>query len=880
MSLSQIKSLVCACFALALLYQYPSTASAQLTTGYRPITEPGIRGVRIHPGALAPNRRKFYLPQNLYHEYSWRGWEYSNYARDEYERYVDIQLEGNRHYDLFGNYIARGWTIYDWTENNPLRQGSGIFKSPRYSSWFDRVMISSAQKGQFHTALTISDAIRTTLTPLTFSKPTFNGLQWDFLTDKYAFTFLGSRISSPANSARTQSEAAALVENSTRMLGARGVTQVGDFAKVGATWVSAHNARSTLDMGNNSLKGVLTTPQNTGSVETVTILISDDSPESGNDGALLFFDRLLIDGEVHPEITPIVRGGIRTGGSLEAKGVDNIELIYDIRNSFRPTEKVPTYQEARTIEFELILANDYRIDITSNLQTDRLGDPVFLPVAQADGEITDGSNQQFLRFQYGLPTGSEVLGVDLEILSFGGLDLRAEFVRSRRFRRFPNQNFEQHTLAEDRAEAGYLTASYTGYPWFGYGELFTMDPDYSTTAFMANSLGGIDYGNEIFHLFEFVDDNDDQDRFADWQRSGQFGSGVAASGGSVGADLEVFPGLDENNDFVSDFNQNRNGRPDYSEPFLRYTVDPPEFLFGMDMNNNTLIDRFEDDRQPDYPYDRDHRGYNAYGGLMLNEDAQITLGRMSERQLSSARESWANYGLFTARWNYPGLRISLFEHIKFVKDNIAEDRLFWVDPTGRTDFTDPLDNQDTFINSVYFETRYTRTGNLNAAAKIKHEYFKQRGAQANIKRNRSFLGLITKADYAIPLGPNLTIWPKWKSTFKRETPTDPARLQIRELEETLFLVSRYSIVEQTWIALGLEFSWFENLRDRPTEPQVGFAEDFTSRVYSILFSNTSAYLGYQLTLNAGIQIERQNFEQEERNTSLGYIRIFASTGQE
>ncbi|MBT6623288.1 MAG: hypothetical protein HOB41_25740, partial [Gemmatimonadetes bacterium] len=91
MSLSQIKSLVCACFALALLYQYPSTASAQLTTGYRPITEPGIRGVRIHPGALAPNRRKFYLPQNLYHEYSWRGWEYSNYARDEYERYVDIQ---------------------------------------------------------------------------------------------------------------------------------------------------------------------------------------------------------------------------------------------------------------------------------------------------------------------------------------------------------------------------------------------------------------------------------------------------------------------------------------------------------------------------------------------------------------------------------------------------------------------------------------------------------------------------------------------------------------------------------------------------------------------------------------------------------------------
>jgi hypothetical protein len=105
-------------------------------------------------------------------------------------------------------------------------------------------------------------------------------------------------------------------------------------------------------------------------------------------------------------------------------------------------------------------------------------------------------------------------------------------------------------------------------------------------------------------------------------------------------------------------------------------------------------------------------------------------------------------------------------------------------------------------------------------------------------------------------------------------------LEIRELEETIFLVSRYSILPETWIALGLELSWFENLREKPTEPQVGFAEDFTSRVISILFSNTDAYLGYQLTLNAGLQLERQKFEVEERSTSLGFVRIFASTGQE
>ena len=864
-------------FAIVLLAEIP--VQAQLVTGYRPIEEPAIRGVRIHPGALAPNRRKWFLPQNLYYEYRWKGWEYSNYARDEYRRYVDILLEGTRLYDPFGNYIARGWSIYDWSENNPLQQGSSIFKSPRYSSWFSNIVISSAQKGQFYTALTVGDAIRTTLTPLTFSKPTFNGLQWDFLSDKYAVTMIASRVSSPANPAGTQSQSGALVENSTRVLGGRGVAQVGDFVKVGGTWVNAGHARSTLTLGNNSLKGVLTTPQNTGNVETVTIRISDDSPETPETGALLFFDQVIIDGEIHSEIIPIVRGGIRGGGSLEAKGVDAVELIYDIRNSFRPTENVPTYQEAQKIEFQLIIANDYRIEVTSNKQTDRLGDEVFLPVAQARGEITDGSNQQFLRFEYGLPTANEVIGIDLEVQSLGGLDLRAEYVTNRRYRRFPNQNLTKHTLAKSTAEAAYVTASYVSYPWFVFGEGFSMDPDYSTTSFMGNALGGIDYADERFHLFEFVDDNDDQDRFADWQRAGQLGTGIGASGGSVGADLAVFPGLDENNDFVSDFNQNRNTRPDYTEPFLRYDVDSPEFLFGMDMNNNTIIDRFEDDRAPDYPYDRDHRGYNVYGGLTLTEGVQLTVGRQRERQLSSARKSRSTYGLITAEWSYPGLRVSVFEHVKLVKDSIPEDRLVWVEPVGRTEFTDPLDNQDTFVNTGYFHARYTRINNLNIAFKAKFEIFNQRGDQADLKRDRSFFGLINKADYTIDLGQNLVLWPKWKSVFRREVPSDKARPTARDIEETLFLISRYALLRDTWLSIGFEFSKFENLKRRPDQPQAGFVDDFTSRVYSFLFSNTSAYLGYELTLNAGLQLERQKFKDDTRKTSLAFIRIFAATGQ-
>ena len=854
-------------------------AEAQLATGYRPIQEPGIYGARVHASALAPNRRKWYLPQDLYYEYRWKGWEYSNYAREQYQRYVDILLEGERNYDIFGNYISRGFRIYDWTENQPQPQGSGIFKSPKFSGWFSRVIVSSAHKGQFFTSMTVGESIRTTMTPLTFSKPTFNGIQWDFLTDKYGLTLLSSRLNSPGNLANNESSPASRSENTTRLFGARAVSQLGDFAQMGGTWINVANTRTDLTFGENSLKGILTKPQNTGNVETVTIRISDDSPESPESGALLFFDRVIIDGEVHTEIKPIIRGGVRSGGNIEAKGADVLELIYDIRNDFRPTEKLPIFQEARKLEFELIIANDYKVEVASNMQVDRLGDEVFLPVAQARGEVTDGTNQRFLRFEYGLPTGHEVIGVDMEITDMAGLNVRAEYAVNRRFQRFPNQNFTKLAADQATAQAAYLTASYINYPWFAYGEAFTMEPDYSTTSFISNSLGGVDYGDEQRNLFEFVDDNDDQDRFADWFRAGQLGTGIGVSGGSAGGDTEVFPGLDENNDFVSDFNQNQNSRPDYSEPFLRYAVDPPEFLFGMDMNNNTLIDRFEDDRLPDYPYERDHAGYNLYGGLRLTEQIQLTAGRLREELLSRDRSSEVNYGLITADWRLPGMDISVFEHFKFVKDNIPEDRIRWIDPIGLTDFPDPLDNQDTFVNSLFLRGRYHRIRNLNVAAKLKYEIFSQRGDQTDIRRDRSFVGLINKADYTLRLNDSFTLFPKWKSTFRSETPSDRALQDTKSLEQTLFLVTRYTVIPgTTWLAFGTEFSNFDNLKKKSEQAQVGVVEDFRSLVFSILFSNTSAYLGYKLTMNTGFQWERQSFEEATRKETLTFVRIFASTG--
>ena len=112
---------------------------------------------------------------------------------------------------------------------------------------------------------------------------------------------------------------------------------------------------------------------------------------------------------------------------------------------------------------------------------------------------------------------------------------------------------------------------------------------------------------------------------------------------------------------------------------------------------------------------------------------------------------------------------------------------------------------------MYLQANYNRIRNFRATAKVKHELFNQRGEQAADKRDRSFFGADHQSRLHHSIGADLTIWPKWKSTFRREVPTDPSQANTRELEETLFLISRYAILEQTWIALGLEFSWFEEL---------------------------------------------------------------------
>ena len=171
-------------------------------------------------------------------------------------------------------------------------------------------------------------------------------------------------------------------------------------------------------------------------------------------------------------------------------------------------------------------------------------------------------------------------------------------------------------------------------PFTLFGEVYSIDPRYNTQAFVTTTTG-LDYARQG-NRFDLVEDNDDQDRFPDAFRAD-----------FLVDDRQVFPGWDLNNDLVPDFNQNdnrvkANNIPDYQEPFLRFQVDRPEFLFGVDMNHNFWVDLYENDTEPDYPYRRDQAGFNVYGGVGLGS-ALAAQGRGLARGADLSRPQEPQY---------------------------------------------------------------------------------------------------------------------------------------------------------------------------------------------------------------------------------------------
>ena len=838
--------------------------------------------------ALDPAVKKWYPPQELYNEYRWKQWEYNNYAREHYKRYVDISLEGDYYYDLFGNFVDRGWLIFDNSQTQPQQFGSSLLKSNNFSQWFSNFAIASDQKGQYYYALTVGDELRTTLTPMSFSKPAWDGVQFDLAMDKYQATLLYSRISSPGGSAARNREL--LRTNLTTLMGGRASAQVGDFTTVGVHFVNTHQSNTLVDgFSGNPLAGGLTIDQNK-TLSFIEIVLRDDSPEDGTGGASFFpnaSDILITyangqtDRGKDIRFEPVIQGGFVQEGFLAADGAEEIRLLYDFDTPAFVNRASGAKEEIEKVEFSLTVGNDYQVWMTSSNQLSSGGESVLLLVAQAEENAQDNTNLRVLKFAYGLPTANQILGGSLELRDVGGFNFYGEYDLSLVYRKYPNVTRKSHAtssgISGKRAEEAWMfNLSRIAYPWFFFGEAYSMDPLYSTRTFVTSSAGDINYDDERRHIVELVDDNDDQDRFpdlvrADWRQG----------------DRTVFPGWDENNDFIPDYNQNdnfsrTNDIPDYDEAFLRHQVERPEFLFGIDLNNNLWVDRFENDEAPDYPYPKDHRGFNVYAGYHLTSHMRLTAGHLRAELISSDQRNHTSYALFTLDQDTPAWgRFRLFEMVKLARDDIADDLLQWFPDLTLRDgqqkkVEDPLLARNTWIASSWLGHDYAR-GRVRLSNHVKFDHYHQRDdapARALYGQGRAndyFFGVVDKVSYRYALGGGGGE-PRGKSEFRRQTIGLLSPGKERVLTEIFGCLVGFPLLKRTEVQSGVEYSFANDLR--------ADENDFTSLALAVQFANVSAYLGYELTTQVGMKRDRKKFKgQKARTITEGFITMYAGLGQ-
>lgn len=896
MRLQQTLSIGGLAFAAAL-WLTPALAEAQPGVtglgGGRAQLAPSPISPRFELDVVRPEIHKWYVPRHLPVTFdpTWYRTQ-SNYAVDAYRYYVSAELEGFVWYDQLGQPVERGWLLYEWQQEQEHAKGSSIWKGNQYNSLFRRLVVASEGSGGLELRLMLGDQLETVFTPLTFVKTRFNGLRLDGAGDSIKGSFILARPSMPNQDSIFGVTSPSDRTDFVNLFGGHVEWTAAPRMALGATYVNAHfgNTRETFGSG-SPFAGALPTIQDK-NLKTLWVRLRDDSPEDGVGGALLFdYDIVLTDTagtqlrgrEI--DFLPTVEGGSVRGSSLAADGSEAIVLAWNL-DDLAVAHGVET-EDLRRVQVELSVANDYHIESTSDLQTDgeqRRAAPVFLTVRRAAGNVQDNSNATVVSVDYGLPTATEVIGIDWNIIDWHGISFQGELVANRRHRQYPNPGTDTHHSAVDRDLATYGQARYERHPWELYAEVFAIEDGYDTSAWLIGSFNSIHYDDFTESRYEFVEDDDDFNGVPEWDRPLHFGNDRA------------WPGLDENADFLHDHNQNDNLIPDYEEPFLRFRSDRPEFLPGMDMNYNGTVDRFENDILPDYPYRNDQRGVNTYGRAFIGPDLSLTLGSQRIGQISGSGHTDADYAVL--RWQHfrPSFRFRLLEHAALVRDNIADPLRMWTQPFGSAgrmrDVLDPLAGDDAWMHSAYVDLEHQ----LGDAVRIEHrgrwQLMRQRDddqalLERELRRSSGFRGWVDRAEWRVPVGLSV-LETRWKSEWREHRPPSRRLPTGTTLEQMAFLIWTQPLMAEsatvayfprygrqvfsTELQLGLELSRLWLLDGRLEEVD----DNYRSWTGVAQLSNQSVYLGYRLVTRIGLQIGRKRFDNERsQRVSAFFLTVHA-----
>ena len=606
---------------------------------------------------------------------------------------------------------------------------------------------------------------------------------------------------------------------------------------------------------------------------------------------------------------------------LEANGTEQLVYLFDVSRE--------PYVES--VRIEALVDNDYRVDVAwffqvnprGRYKTQQFYSSFYHTVARAPGNIQDGSNIKKVRFDVGEQTALFLYSADLKLV-LPGLELEAETARSALVSRYPASSginnreilLDRGPRFMDRGAAHFINAVH----WFEGGrvgaEYFSMQPDYATEMRTYTDIADIadpdrawDYPSYPKHetfIWRTVADNDDADSWADR------GQGLRHSG----AFDAVYLDQDKDNDGIPDTNRNLNAIPDYEEPFLMFHVEPNDYVYGLDRNNNGEPDAREDDVDPDYPYDADQRGYHLFGQLDLGAHGALALGRYAVRQIAGSGRTRSIYGLLTfERENVTRSQRIFFEnHFRRVQDDIPDAYVRDVETIQRqtTSYVstrystkvleDPLRFRNSYVNDTDLEAKLAPLPNLKLRELVRLQLNWQLGGRLpnggfQPSRRLDFLTTASSIEYTWQWG-HLEFGPRFKLLHLRQIDR-AADVAIRSETQVIpILMARYLFSSRSSLRLGIQGMgplpyrvYCGRCGSTPDTPdQFGLGEfdprnpeSFTQRNLVIAVTNRSKYFGYDLWTLVGYTKEKRKFDdplQSFRNfhTSTFFVRAFIGFG--
>ena len=385
-----------------------------------------------------------------------------------------------------------------------------------------------------------------------------------------------------------------------------------------------------------------------------------------------------------------------------------------------------------------------------------------------------------------------------------------------------------------------------------------------------------------------------------------------------------------NGDLILDYDRNRNSVEDYLEPFYGYDVDPPEFVYGIDLNNNLVPDFRENDDEPDYPYRRDQQGTHLFYDLTRRPWwlSTMRIGRYRSEEIAGGREMKVLYARMGLRSESAKFWLSFDEDIKRVRDDIPDDvyRVVTVfDPrgTGTRDavainqkYNEPrhppppdfLPMRNSLVNTVNLDSRWMPGGEVQIANSFKYvlnrKYDDEDGDGSPLQEEDTLhnFSMVNKASYTRQILPKLIVTARLKHLLAKwgegsYVPVDTFKTFVYEEEveaedgtsrvDTVAalegeaswslvmpeLIVSYALTPRTRIEFGQHGLFLPFLQGRYIDREIP-ANSYEQRVSLLQLSMEGAYGGYRMVSSVGLKWENVELNKRALGEDVDFTSFF------